>query len=85
MTAADMIPVATTREVWRTCRSLLRRRVWLALGVAVAFVVAAAAGLVLPTALGRIVDLATDRPGARDRDRGDRRSRAGREPAGRPA
>ncbi len=67
MTAADTIPVATTGEVWRTCRTLLRRRAWLALGVAVAFVVAAAAALVLPTALGRIVDLATD-PASTDAD-----------------
>lgn len=52
------MPVATTREVWRTCARLLRRRTWLVLAVAAAFVVAAAASLVLPTALGRIVDLA---------------------------
>ncbi|WP_241681162.1 ABC transporter ATP-binding protein [Pseudactinotalea terrae] len=53
------IPVATAREVWRTCRGLLRPRGGLVLLVALAFVLAAAAGLVLPTALGRIVDLAT--------------------------
>lgn len=52
------IPVATTREVWRTCLGLLRRRTWLVIAVAVAFLVAAAAGLVMPTALGQIVDLA---------------------------
>ncbi|TDE94774.1 ABC transporter ATP-binding protein [Occultella glacieicola] len=61
------IPVATTREVWRTCTSLLRRRAWLVIAVACAFVVAAAAGLVLPTALGRIVDLATA-PSSTDAD-----------------
>lgn len=56
--AGPGIPVATTREVWRVCAALLRRRLWLVTGVLAAFVVAAAAGLVMPTALGRIVDLA---------------------------
>jgi len=53
------LPVATTAQVWRVCVGLLRRRVPLVLGVVAAFVIAAAAGLVMPTALGRIVDLAT--------------------------
>ena len=56
---APALPVATSREVWQTCRGLLRRRAGLAILVAIAFVIAAAAGLVLPTALGQIVDLAT--------------------------
>lgn len=63
MTAAEAappsIPVATSRDVWRTCRELLRGRGWAVLLVAITFVLAAAAGLVLPTVLGRIVDLAT--------------------------
>lgn len=60
MTAATdgAIPVASSREVWSTCVGLLRRRAWLVVGVLLAFVVAAAAGLVMPTALGRIVDIA---------------------------
>lgn len=59
MTAGQAaLPVAGTREVWRTCWALLRPRAWLVLLVTLAFVLAAAAGLVLPTALGRIVDLA---------------------------
>lgn len=57
--AGDTIPTASTREVWQVCRALLRRRALLVVGVLLAFVVAAAAGLVLPRALGLIVDLAT--------------------------
>lgn len=52
------IPVATTREVWAATWALVRRRSWLVALVCAAFVVAAAAGLVMPTVLGRIVDLA---------------------------
>lgn len=57
--ARPTIPVASTREVWRACAAMLRGRTWLVVAVAVAFVIAAAAGLVMPTALGQIVDLAT--------------------------
>jgi ATP-binding cassette subfamily C protein len=57
-TAEPAIPVAPTRAVWGVCAALLRRRWLLVLGVLAAFVVAAAAALVMPTALGRIVDLA---------------------------
>src|SRR5690606_1531984 len=66
-TERPTIPVATTREVWRACAGLLRRRTWLVIAVAIAFVIAVAASLVMPTALGQIVDLATD-PASEDAD-----------------
>ncbi len=50
------LPVATGRQVWTVCWGILRKRWWLVALGAVCFVIASACGLVLPFALGRVVD-----------------------------
>lgn len=57
MTDADAFPIASSREVRHVTAGLFARRRLALLGAAIVLALAAASGLVMPGALGRIVDL----------------------------
>jgi ATP-binding cassette, subfamily C, bacterial len=58
--SADRLPVAGRAEVTAELRTAMRGRWWLAWWIVVVMAGGAAAGLVLPIALGRVVDAARD-------------------------